>query len=69
MLCGGVIAVVGLGGVSLLNVVVGVVGDTLLTTGVGVVRVPVLTGFGGEVLEVHLPPAVVGISILELSVV
>ena len=62
MLCGGVVAVVGLGEVSLLNVVVGAVGDTLLTTVVGVVRIPVLTGVDGEGLEVPLPPAVVGIS-------
>ena len=62
MLCGGIVAVVRVGGVPLLNVVVGAVKDTLLTTGVEVVRVRVLTGVGGEVLEVPLPPAVVGIS-------
>ena len=62
MLCGGVSAVVRVGGVSLLSVVVGVVGDTLLTTGVELVRVLVLTVVGGEGLEVPLPPAVVGIS-------
>ena len=69
MLCGGIVAVVRVGGVSLLNVFVGAVKDTLLTTVVGVVRIPVLTGVGGEGLEVPSPPAVVGISILELSVV